>query len=480
MISAFHKKRKIKLGGKRLLLHLSDRHEKKYYEMLTSDRKDIDQLIAETYVRPGDVVLDAGANIGFSSLLFLENGASMVHAFEPAPELFLRLKTLEGGNLKAYNVALSDSGGQAEMILSDSHNQGHTLNSQWQKIFPTVYAETKRTCLVNKEKLDTLFPKIQFNFMKVDIEGSEELFLRGCSGMLTNAPPRVMQIEIYEEVFASVYNELTKYFKHIKRTVFNKKNCTLELLDPGENINLALPDIEENPPTYLCTNHFLLFKNDNPKMGEVQNDYLILDEFKQLSFGSACLQKVLDELDFRSVLDVGSGSGQHAEIFSKYGKTVTQVDFGKSCYFMNGSTDRKIVIGDYLHCTFDKQFDLVWACHVLEHQPNVNLFLRKIHSDLRDEGYLAITVPPLRNEVVGGHLTIWNAGLLLYNLVLAGFNCKQAKILQYGYNISVILQKEAIVLPALDYDKGDIDKLKNYLPDGLKEPFDGNISKLNW
>lgn len=204
--------------------------------------------------------------------------------------------------------------------------------------------------------------------------------------------------------------------------------------------------------------------------------------FDGLQFGGACLEKLLLEhgTEFQTVLDIGSGEGLHAEILRQFGKDVTEVDLGESEYYLKNDVNRNILHGDYLDMSFPRQFDMVWACHVLEHQKNVNHFLCKVFLDLRVGGMLGVTVPPLKHEVVGGHLTIWNAGLLLYNLVLAGFDCHAARILQYDYNISVIVQKEPIDLPKLSYDKGDIEKLLQFFPSGLSEPFNGDIRELNW
>ena len=66
--------------------------------------------------------------------------------------------------------------------------------------------------------------------------------------------------------------------------------------------------------------------------------------------------------------------------------------------------------------------------------------------DLKDKVLLAITVPPLKHSIVGGHINLYNAGILLYNLILAEFNCRDARIKQYGYNITIILEKEIIKL----------------------------------
>jgi len=172
-------------------------------------------------------------------------------------------------------------------------------------------------------------------------------------------------------------------------------------------------------------------------------------------------------MDFRSVLDVGSG-GVHADIFKNAGKEVTTINLYNAD-----------VVGNYLHHDF--KVDCIWASHVLEHQPNPNLFLRKCFRDLNENGILAVTVPPLKHDIVGGHVTLWNAGILLYQLVLAGFDCAQASVKTYGYNISVIVKKKPFTMPKLSMDSGDIEKLYPYLPikEGL-DTFNGQIDEVSW
>lgn len=128
-------------------------------------------------------------------------------------------------------------------------------------------------------------------------------------------------------------------------------------------------------------------------------------------------------------------------------------------------------MGDFCDIQFDKKYDLVWCCHVLEHQLNVNLFLQKIFEV--SNKFITVTVPPLKHEIVGGHLTLWNSGLLLYNLIMAGFDCKQARIFQYGYNISLITPKIEAKLPILNRDAGDIEKLNKFFPINVKQGFNG-------
>ena len=78
---------------------------------------------------------------------------------------------------------------------------------------------------------------------------------------------------------------------------------------------------------------------------------------------------------------------------------------------------------------------------------------------------------------------MWNAGLLLYNLILSGFNCRNARVRTYGYNVSVIAQYDSEMwLPPLRHDSGDIKRLSEFFPRGLNadEGFNGNIVEMHW
>ena len=190
------------------------------------------------------------------------------------------------------------------------------------------------------------------------------------------------------------------------------------------------------------------------------------------------IEKLISDYRFDSVLDIGCGTGLHSERFRAAGKSVTGIDYRPQ--------NPHVIDADFLEYEFSHQFDCVWASHVLEHQPNVNLFLKKVFGALKEGGVLAITVPPLKHEIVGGHLSLWNTGILLYNLILAGFDCRKAKCKQYGYNISVITPKIVAELPLkeMQFANGDIEKLAPFFPQAQaatwRQAFDGAIAELNW
>lgn len=189
------------------------------------------------------------------------------------------------------------------------------------------------------------------------------------------------------------------------------------------------------------------------------------------TLGLDAIYKIINEFEFDTVLDIGCGNGSHTKIFRDLGKIVTPTDY---CKKFDG-----VIEGLYENLEF-KEHDVTWVCHVLEHQLNPHNFLRKVWCDTKINGHICVTVPPLKHNIVGGHVSLWNAGLLMYHMVLAGFNCKNAKIKKYGYNISVIAKKEIFIIPKLNYDIGDIELLNLWLPDFCRQGFDGNIEEYNW
>ena len=194
--------------------------------------------------------------------------------------------------------------------------------------------------------------------------------------------------------------------------------------------------------------------------------------YKESKFrGAEALERFIKYDDVKTVLDIGSGAGRHARYMLEAGKEVTTLSL----------IPPADVLSDYLSYQAPQPFEGIWASHVLEHQPNVNLFLRKCFADLKPNGVLAVSVPPLKHGIVGGHLTLWSPGLLLYNLIIAGFDCAHARVGSYDYDISVIVRKAPADLPDnLHFDRGDIEKLGQFFPVPVVAGFDGRLPDIRW
>ena len=210
------------------------------------------------------------------------------------------------------------------------------------------------------------------------------------------------------------------------------------------------------------------------------DEYPCRSRFPTFPRGGEALERLVDQYsEVQTVLDVGSGGGEAAEILREAGKTVTTVSYIPPADW----------VGDFSDYPESTLYDALWVSHTLEHQLNPNVFLQKCHRLLRPGGVLAVTVPPHKDNIVGGHVTMWNSGLLLYHLILAGFDCTEARVSglyshipdSYPYNQSVIVQKsDSPALPELEYDCGDIEKLAQFFPVPVFHGFDGNINPVRW
>ena len=190
--------------------------------------------------------------------------------------------------------------------------------------------------------------------------------------------------------------------------------------------------------------------------------------------GFEAIKRVAQYDDIRTVLDIGSWNGEQAQYLRAKGFEVTTID-------MNVNAD---ISGNYLETELEP-FDCVWCSHVLEHQPNVGLFLSKCFKDVKESGYFAVTVPSVKKydggtKVVDGHLTYWNAGNLIYNMILAGFDCSNARVGTYDNEVSVIVKKVRAILPSLTGDRGELDRLAKFFPFPVQQGFNGYVEKCNW
>jgi SAM-dependent methyltransferase len=144
----------------------------------------------------------------------------------------------------------------------------------------------------------------------------------------------------------------------------------------------------------------------------------------------------------KKVLDIAVGPGNHARGFICDGSQVTGCDLTPAP-IMHPLYDH--IQGPYETVDMgDRQWDMIWSCHTLEHIPNVQHFLIHLRSWLKEGGYLAIAVPTQRqNRIHIGHLTTWTPALLIYNLICAGWDCKEAEWYTESNSIGLIVRKTA-------------------------------------
>ncbi|MCK1485642.1 FkbM family methyltransferase [Bradyrhizobium sp. 193] len=125
-------------------------------------------------IRPSDVVIDCGANVGKFAELFAARGA-MVYAFEPHPIAFSALHRRIGGleNVRCINKAVSDRAGRMKLYLRPNDNSIAATESS-SLMAEKINVSTSHFVEVDVVRLVDFIREVgRIRFLKMDIEGAE-------------------------------------------------------------------------------------------------------------------------------------------------------------------------------------------------------------------------------------------------------------------------------------------------------------------
>ena len=157
------------------------------------------QNVLESYelpvLRPGDTVVDVGANIGVFTILFARavGSSGQVVALEPNPTVYGYLahnvaRNSLSGSVRVLNVAAGERAGMARL-----EDRG------WADTAGALTSSSSRSFQVRMEKLDSLLasPAIgPIRLVKIDTEGYERFVLEG--GAATLARTDVVIVEVID------------------------------------------------------------------------------------------------------------------------------------------------------------------------------------------------------------------------------------------------------------------------------------------
>jgi len=167
------------------------------------------QKFIELHLKPDDTFVDAGAHVGYFSVL-ANHLCREVYAFEPTPEVFEVLKrNAHGRNIKTRNYALSDINGSIFMF---SHKiPGSGANSKYFNRGNAVKSAVRTI------RLDDVVPKA--DFIKIDVEGMEFEILRGAERILRECHP-VVAAEALEETGMVLIGRMCLYMEELGYTTY--------------------------------------------------------------------------------------------------------------------------------------------------------------------------------------------------------------------------------------------------------------------
>ncbi len=153
----------------------------------------LDRIYADVFKdrNPGSmIIIDVGANIGVVTQ-YMQPYARKLYAIEPSSEHFEALaKNKEFNswdNVEIFKIALADNDGETELLKKPDNRTMNSIimgkrNPDGSLVFPSrtrhPYCEPE---VVKTMRMDTFFKEnkiTQVDFIKLDVEGAEDMILR--------------------------------------------------------------------------------------------------------------------------------------------------------------------------------------------------------------------------------------------------------------------------------------------------------------
>lgn len=193
------------------------RNESYKYIYFTGWYEPVISQILTSLVRPGSTCLDIGANMGWYTTLFQKftGERGQVHAFEPVPPTFELLKrnvhlNEPPRNVRVNNIALGDKEKDVELHLFPDLPDGHASIATFDRNDYETY-QTRMSILDNYLAENQVG---DIDLVKIDVEGSELMLLRGASILFEQENPPILEIEMARSTaveFNYLPNDLIEY-----------------------------------------------------------------------------------------------------------------------------------------------------------------------------------------------------------------------------------------------------------------------------
>jgi FkbM family methyltransferase len=145
-----------------------------------------------TLANRSEVILDVGANIGCTAILFGELAKS-VYAFEPSPTTFafLEKNVMNSGlrNIYPLNMGLGSQTGETTLTYSQKNRSGGFVSNQTQASAGHV---TEKIIIRKMDEALKPYNLKNVDFIKIDVEGFEGHVIKGGENTLTTHKPVVV------------------------------------------------------------------------------------------------------------------------------------------------------------------------------------------------------------------------------------------------------------------------------------------------
>lgn len=199
-------------------------------------------------VKPGMVVVDVGANIGYYTLIAARQVGheGKVYAFEPEPNncgLLARNVRANGfDNVVTVQKAVSSRSGTTRLFLDRINLAAHSFAED--NLVPGNISGKAESVEVDTVALDQFVADSRVDIIKIDTQGAEGLVLEGARDIIRNTPKLKILMEFWPAGLRSVGTEPFQVLNELKKTGF-----IIKLIDERRRVTT---EIELNRIMELC------------------------------------------------------------------------------------------------------------------------------------------------------------------------------------------------------------------------------------
>lgn len=209
-------------------------------QKIYADFEPLSAALLSEALRPGDVFVDVGANVGFFSAMasVLVGDRGRVYSIEANSFLLDVLRSNVGGtNASIVNSAVGNRCGTTEFYLTED-----TVNSG---IAPSPFVQAQEKISVRMTTLDSMieegiFEEGRVDFLKIDVQGDEVAVLEGASDLVLGNENLKILVE-----WAPKWMEVAGYAFHRLPDLLRAYGFTeIQVVDEYLKRRMTLPEME--------------------------------------------------------------------------------------------------------------------------------------------------------------------------------------------------------------------------------------------
>ena len=211
--------------------------------------------IFKKYIKDGDVVVDAGAYIGYYTVLSskLVGGKGKVYSFEPSQEnydvLVKNIKLNNCDNIHIVRKAVSDKQGTVTFYPNPCNASGSTMFKDY-----STHNDHDPKVIVDTTSLDDAIGNGRADFIKMDIEGGETNALKGMTNVIKNNPQLKMIVEVFPIGLKNVGSSLEEFVESLQRCF------KLYIVGGSDTVDVGLQEIQQEIKKSAVINLFCIRK----------------------------------------------------------------------------------------------------------------------------------------------------------------------------------------------------------------------------